>query len=282
MRKEFSTWDKKSLKTIVGKTRDFNELAKDCVAFANFKGGHLHIGIEDEDELPPSSQKRTIDIAEGTVKRLNELTINVGISQQIVTAENGGEYLDLTIHQSRTSVASTTNGKYFMRDNDKSRTLLPDELIRLVGDKPSYCWETKVTLPVKWEDADSFKLQRFERDIRNSDRVSQVVKEKSIRELLEYYLMIDDQDYLTNLGILWVGKRQHRARLLYSPVIQYIKYDDTGEKVFKKTWDDYEQSPQELLESIWLDIPEWRESNEVSEGLWRVNIPAFDEKVVRP
>lgn len=48
---EGTLFDKKSLKTVVGKTADFNELAKDCVAFANAKGGHLHIGIEDDDEL---------------------------------------------------------------------------------------------------------------------------------------------------------------------------------------------------------------------------------------
>ena len=30
--------DKKSLKSVTGKTADFTELAKDCVAFANAKG----------------------------------------------------------------------------------------------------------------------------------------------------------------------------------------------------------------------------------------------------
>ena len=46
--KEGSLFDRKSLKTIIGKRADFNELAKDCVAFANAKGGHIHIGIEDD------------------------------------------------------------------------------------------------------------------------------------------------------------------------------------------------------------------------------------------
>ena len=35
-------FDKKSIRTVVGKTADFNELAKDCVAFANAQGGHLY------------------------------------------------------------------------------------------------------------------------------------------------------------------------------------------------------------------------------------------------
>lgn len=54
--KEGSLFDRKSLKAIVGKTADFYELAKDCVAFANAKGGHIHIGIEDDHILPPVGQ----------------------------------------------------------------------------------------------------------------------------------------------------------------------------------------------------------------------------------
>ena len=42
--KENSIYDKKSLRTVVGKSSDFNELAKDCVCFANAQGGVLYIG----------------------------------------------------------------------------------------------------------------------------------------------------------------------------------------------------------------------------------------------
>ena len=54
--KEGLKFDKKSLKTIQGKTADFDELAKDCVAFANTEGGHLAIGIEDADDVPAPEQ----------------------------------------------------------------------------------------------------------------------------------------------------------------------------------------------------------------------------------
>ena len=39
-------FDKKSLRYVTGKTADFGELAKDCVAFANSHGGYLAIGNE--------------------------------------------------------------------------------------------------------------------------------------------------------------------------------------------------------------------------------------------
>lgn len=148
---ECTTYDKKSLKAVQGKTADFNELAKDCVTFANAKGGCLHIGIEDDEELPPEHQTIAPQLPEKIVKRINELTFNVGIKPEIVTAENGGQYIRLQIFPSQSSVASTTKGQYFYRDNDSSRTLLPDELTRLMNDKPAYCWETKVSLELTSE-----------------------------------------------------------------------------------------------------------------------------------
>jgi ATP-dependent DNA helicase RecG len=75
---ECTIYDRKSLKTVQGKTADFAELAKDCVAFANAKGGFLHIGIEDGETLPPASQLIDSNLPERIIKRINELTINVG------------------------------------------------------------------------------------------------------------------------------------------------------------------------------------------------------------
>ena len=170
---------------------------------------------------------------------------------------------------------------YYIRDDQDSRPVLPDELIRLVSDKTAYCWETKVSLNIRWDNCDKAKLANLIKGIRNSERVSSFVKGKSDYELLVYYLLVDDNGLLTNLGVLWIGKQEHRARLLYAPVVQYIKYDAEGNKVNKIVWDDYSLNPMELIESIWQNIPDWRESYEVSEGLWRKNIPAYDEKVVR-
>ena len=278
---ECTTYDKKSLKKVLGKTADFPELSRDCVAFANAKGGFLHIGIEDGEELPPADQRIEDGLEGKIVRRINELTINVALQAEIVEAENGGQYITLKVFPSKVAVASTTKGQFFYRDGDSCRPLLPDELTRLMNDKPAYSWETKVSLSVPWQNADNLKLQKFVHDIRQSDRVSAFVKEKNEEEMLAYYQMIDDNGKLTNLGVLWIGKPEQRARLLYSPVIQYIKYDGEDNKVLKYVWDDYRFNPQELLEDIWQTVPDWKESNEVSDGLWRKNIPAYDEKVVR-
>lgn len=274
-------FDKKSLRYVTGKTADFGELAKDCVAFANSHGGYLAIGIEDGDELPNPTQVIPDTLPEKVVKRINELTINVAIFPEIVMSENGGQYIKLHIYPSQTSIASTTKGLYLIRDHDSSRALRPDELGRLIADRPAYCWETKVSQKLHWRNSDISKLNKFISSIKQSDRVSAFVKEKTEEETLAYYQMINDDGFLTNLGVLWIGKPEQRARLLYSPIVQYIKYDAEENKVDKKVWDDYQMNPQELMMSIVGYIPDWRETYEISEGLWRKEIPAYDEKIVR-
>lgn len=274
-------FDKKSLRYVIGKTADFGELAKDCVAFANSHGGCLAIGIEDGDELPAPTQVIPETLPEKVVKRINELTINVAVLPEVVVSENGGQYIKLHVFPSQSSIAGTTKGVYLIRDHDSSRALRPEELSRLIADRPAYCWETKVSQKIHWQNSDISKLNRFMSSIKQSDRVSAFVKEKTEAETLAYYQMINDEGLLTNLGVLWIGKPEQRARLLYSPIVQYIKYDAEENKVDKKVWDDYQMNPQELMMSIVESVPDWKETYEISEGLWRKVIPAYDERIVR-
>ena len=279
--KEGTLYDQKSIKAVVGRTADFNELAKDCVAFANSKGGHLHIGKEDGDEMPPANQHVNKDLADKIVRRINELTINVSVHGEVIIDKNGGEFIDLCVHPSTFAIASTTKGGYFMRDDDKTRALLPDELSRLFSDKPSYCWETMSSLKYNIGQADKLKKANLLEKLRTSDRLSDFVKSKSDDELLKYFSLANETGIMTNLGILWIGTQPQRSRLQYSPIIQYLKYDEDENKVNKIVWDDYSMNPAEMLEDIWKSIPEWRDFVEVSEGLWRKQIPCYDEKVIR-
>ena len=95
--KENSILDKKSLSIIEGKKADWKELAKDCVCFANSYGGKINIGIEDEEDQPKANQVINPKLIEDIQKRISSLTINVGIAPKIVTEDNGGEYIELSV-----------------------------------------------------------------------------------------------------------------------------------------------------------------------------------------
>ncbi|MBN1924475.1 MAG: putative DNA binding domain-containing protein [Prolixibacteraceae bacterium] len=273
--------DKKSLKFLKGKGTDWDELSKDCVAFANAQGGFIYIGIEDKDTLPPENQKVTNkNLPDVIQKNIAHRTVNVGIAVTLELASNKSEYIQVQVFRNAQTIASTTDGKYYVRVHDECKPVPPDEMARLAADKNAFVWEEQTTKKVPASQYDEKKRISFLKDIRNSRRVSSFIKEMSNEEILDFYF-IQKNGFLTNLGILWIGKRNDRASLLYPPAIQVIRYDENDEKVWKLLLDDYFANPKELLERVLNDVPDWQESVEVSEGMFRKNIPFFPIEVVR-
>lgn len=275
---ETQEYDQKSLK-FLSKNPDWQELAKDCVCFANARGGAIRIGIEDGETQPPDGQTISSHWIEKISKRINELTLNVTLAPRIETAPNGGQYLHITISRSP-NVASTSDGRYYLRVADTCKPVLGDDILRLINERPTAPWETLTTQQVPCDRIDPAKLQAFCHGIRSSDRVKPSVKEKTDTELLDHYFLAQD-DWLTNLGILCIGQRGDRARLGTAPVVQFLKYDQQEQKVNKLLWDDFSLSPIELVEAVWTAIPDFRERYELPDGLFRQTLPLYDEAVVR-
>lgn len=278
--KENSLYDKKSLREITGKSADWNEVAKDCVAFSNAQGGVIDYGIEDDADAPPADQKVSEDIAINLENKISGKTLNVSAHAEILTQDNGGQYIRLHIARG-TSSASTTSGKYFIRVSDNSVPLTGDDITRLSAEKGYYRWEDEES-KWSWKDADKEKLTALLQYLRTSNRVSDFVKQKEDKELLDYYfLTVEESDKMTNLGVLFIGTQSQRGRLMNAPVVQCIQFDQYGDKVRKYLIDDFTKNPQEIIEAIWNNVPVWRESNEISDGLFRKEIPAYDEAVIR-
>lgn len=279
--KENNLYDKKSLRAVSGKTADFGELAKDCVAFSNAEGGTIDIGIEDKENLPPDSQRVPDELTTTIVNKIGECAHGLILSSEKCVAENGGEYVRLHVTRNPNVVAATTSGKFYLRIGDKSMPVGPEDIGRLAEDKGSLSWEDTET-KYSWKDVDPEKLDSLVKLLKASDRVSNFVKQKDTKELLDfYYLTEPESDRMTNLGVLFIGKQTQRGRLQNAPVIQCIKYDQYGEKRNKWVWDDYTKNPYEMINDIWQTIPEWRESTEISEGMFRRNIPSYPEEVIR-
>lgn len=279
MSQEGQLLDQKSLRAVTGKTADWNEIAKDCIAFANATGGRLLLGIEDGQDAPPAGQHISSDLPDTLRRKLAERTVNVTVLPDVVTAPNGGQYIELRVPRAM-AVASTTDGRYFLRVADQSKPVTGDDVMRLASERSALPWETQTTLHALRTEVDTGKRDKLLAALRASDRVKASVKEKSDDELLDHYQLAQGRT-LTNLGVLCLGRQHQRAQLTTAPVIQFIKYDELGQKVNKLVWDDHTQSPMELIEAVWQEVPDFRERYELPDGLYRQNVPAFDEIVVR-
>ena len=188
----------------------------------------------------------------------------------------------LKVERLSSAIAMTSSRKIFIRIGDNSVPVTSSEdIVRLAADKNSFSWEDALS-QYDWQKADSVKLDKLIADIRSSDRVSKFIRDKETKEILDYFFLTDpDSDRMTNLGALFLGEAAQRGRLSNAPIVQCIKYDEYGEKENKWLWDDYRMNPQELIDSIWETVPEWTESYEISDGMRRKNIPAYEEAVIR-
>jgi len=167
-----------------------------------------------------------------------------------------------------------------MRVSDDCKPVLPDDIERLFSEKSAFVWEDKTVRKISLSECDVSKLNQFLKDIRASERISQFIKELSDEEIVDHYFLTKN-GVLTNLGILWIGKRKDRAVIHYPPAVQFIKYDVEERKVFKKVWDDFSQNPKELMNDILTQIPDWNEFVEVSDGIFRKNIYNYPPEVIR-
>ncbi len=248
------------------------------MCFANGAGGRLLIGIEDGEHLPSAGQVVPAEVLDRIRKRVGELTVNVQALPSLQRAANGGEFIELVVERSP-GVASTREGRYFLRVGDTCQPVLGDDVLRLANERPGRPWEAMDSSVLR-SAADAGKLARFVAGIRASDRVKDSVKEKTDAELLAHYGLTVGNTF-TRLGVLLLAATAERRALGTAPLVQAIKYDEQGQKINKWLWDDCELSPVEMVDAIWREVPDFRESYEVAEGLYRRSVPAYDEKVVR-
>lgn len=272
----------KSLKKAIGKQADLKSLAETCVCFANAQGGRLVIGLEDGESEPPPTQKVKESEINEVVKRLKSLTDGVSLTHSgVQTNENSGQYFTIVVYPSIRTIATTTSGKVLLRIGDSCFAVGNEDLTSLAAEKTAFQWEIIAPQKISWENVAEKVLAAFLNAIKTSDKVSDFVKEKEPFEILEFYQLVEESGILTNLGILWLGTPQQRARLSYPVTVQYIVYNDKEEKVRKKEWHYHLHNPQELLEDIEREAVELTYSTEISEGLYRKTIRNYPREVVR-
>ena len=277
--------DYKSLKKIVDnsgkiKSDGLRDLAITSVAFANMHGGKIVIGIEDKDKQPPLKQSISHKIINDTVTRLKSLCFNVAfLLGEIETHANGSQFFSITVYPTLKSVATTADGKIYIRIGDQSQPARGEDIVRLASEKDAFQWELQPR-NVSYNEVPQVNIERFANEIRKSDRVKNNIKELSDIEIIEHYNLID-KGKLTNLGVLWLGTAAQRSRLVYPLTVQYIVYDELEKKIRKEDWQDYSKNPKELLLEIEKEAVELTYYDEFPQGLFRNKIRHYDERLIR-
>ncbi len=281
MQEESKNIDYKSIRKIQQGDSGFKDLAVSAVCFANAQGGKLVIGIEDKTKAPLAEQVVTVEDINKTLNRLRSLTSSVGLTaSDILEHPLGGQYFEINVLPSAKSIATTSDGKIFLRVGDQCHAARSEDLVRIATEKDAFQWELQPR-NISIADISFQNISWFANEIRQSPRVKESIKQLTDVEIAEHYnLTINGQ--LSNLGVLWLGNAQQRSRLAYPLTVQYIVYNDLEEKVRKIDWHDYSLNPKELLQEIENQAIELTYYHEFKDGLFqRKPIRFYHEKVIR-
>lgn len=270
----------KDLQKIRTGDKGFRDLAVTCVAFANAQGGQIFIGYDDKLCAPKPNQHITEKEANDAATRLRELCSSVALSTSgVLKDDTGSQYFIITVLPSVRTIATTSDGKIYLRVADKSVPVRSEDLQSLMETKGNFQWEIlKTKFPT---DANSLlKLNDLANRIRSSERAKESIRQMDDMEIGEIYHLIDD-GILTNLGVLWLGTPKQRASICYPNSVQYIVYDALENKVRKVEWHDNTLAPDELLLEIEKNAIELTYSYEFPNGLFRKQIRQYHPKLIR-
>ncbi|GGC57743.1 ATP-dependent DNA helicase [Pedobacter quisquiliarum] len=272
----------KSLKHAIGPKSNITALAETCVCFANAQGGLIIVGIEDGLTAPDPFQKVAVEDLNTVIARLRSMTDGVGIAgQEILQHDNGGEYFHFRILPSTRAIATTISGKVLIRITDKCYPVGSEELTNLAAEKNAFQWELVVPFKVSLADVDQNEVRAFVTDIKDSPKVSDFLKQLDVEDLLKFYQMLSSEGYLTNLGLIWLGMPQQRARVSYPITLQYIVYNERDEKIRKRDWHFHNYNPKSLLLDIEKEAVELTYSTELPDGLFRKQVRNYPKEVIR-
>lgn len=280
MNSETQTIEYKSLQKIRTGDKGFKELSTTCVALANAQGGQIFVGYDDKTKQIPPRQIIDAEEANKAVTKLRSLCFNVALhASEVLSDETGSHYFIITVSPSMKSIASTSDGKFYMRFADKCEPVRSEDILRLSEMKGCFQWEiTKSRFPKDGES--ERKLHALAEEIRASKRIGEHIRQMDDDEMADHYCLIDD-GYLTNLGVLWLGTGKQKNWISYPITVQYIVYDTNENKVRKVEWRNDDRNPKELLEAIEKESVELTYSYEIPDGLFRKQIRHYHPKVLR-
>lgn len=280
MKEEQQTIEYKSLLKIRTGDKGFKALSETCVALANAQGGQIYIGYDDKTKQPLPNQVIEQKELNDAITKLRSLCCNVSLSaSEVLSDKSGSQYFIIYVSPSLNSIATTSDGKIYIRIADKCVPMRSEDIQRLGEEKGTYQWEI-VKTGIALSDFHKNALHILANEIKRSKRVRPHVQQMDDIELAEYYHLVDDS-HLTQLGVLWLGTTKERGRLVYPITVQYIVYDELDKKVRKEEWHDNSMNPKELLLDIEQKAIELTYSYEFPDGLFRKTIRRYHKDVVR-
>lgn len=267
-------------KNIFGKSQknfspNYEEMARDVVAFANKKGGFLFIGIADRTKEINHDFICTNDKLFDLIRQIQDRTqpsITLVPHRLIV---EGTQLLVLEIPFSR-QIHCTSKGEYLIRSNDGNKAIEPHEMATIMAEKNLIVYDQKTWKVSNWQD--EARTQIIRDNIRKARMDSPLIQKGNddFKDALNFEKE-DNGDILpTTTGILLAGNDKALKEIPYSQ-IKYVRYAADG------SYQPYEWKGNliEIVDGCFAQLKSEIQTQEFSFGLFHEFVEDYSEVVLR-
>lgn len=267
-------------KNIFGKSQknfspNYEEMARDVVAFANKKGGFLFIGIADKTKEINHDFICTNDKLFDLIRQIQDRTQpSVTLVPHRLIVE-GAQLLVLEIPFSR-QIHCTSKGEYIIRSNDGNKAIEPHEMATIMAEKNLIVYDQRTWKVSNWQDEE--RTQMIRDNIRKA-RVDSPLIQKSnddFKDALNFEKE-DNGDILpTTTGILLAGNDKALKEIPFSQ-IKYVRYAADG------SYQPYEWRGNliEIVDGCFAQLKSEIQTQEFSFGLFHEFVEDYSEVVLR-
>ena len=177
-----------------------DEYLKWICGFANAKGGHIYIGIDDNGNITgiENYKKLMEDIPN---KSVNHLGLVVDVNMHVAEGKN---YLEIIVPISNVPIAY--HGVYHYRSGSTKQELKGIALQNLLLNKMGKKWEDMAVEGITFSDLNGNSIQAFIIKAIEKDRIPQNTLNIGKQTLFKNLGLLTEQGQLTNAAVLLFGK----------------------------------------------------------------------------
>ena len=267
-------------KNIFGKPQknfspNYEEMARDIVAFANKKGGFLFIGIADKTKEINQDFIYTNEKVFDLIRQVQDRTQpSITLVPHKLKVE-GTQLLVLEIPFSR-QMHCTSRGEYLIRSNNGNKTIEPHEMVTIMAEKNLIVYDQKTWQVSNWQDEG--RTQMIRNNIRKA-RIDSPLLQKSnddFKDALNFEMEDNGVILPTTTGILLAGNDKALKEFPYSQ-IKYVRYAADG------SYQPYEWKGNliEIVDKCFAQLKSEIQTQEFSFGLFHEFVEDYSEIVLR-
>ena len=268
---EFKSWAKAA-----SMRERINLVVPELIAFANYKGGTVYLGIEDDGTVTGCSGKYDV---QNMCESIYDKT-RPPMFTDIEEIEYAGKKIIAVSVASDGKTYATTDGRCLKRLGKNSKPYYPDEMSHIYSTSQTPDFSSQIVAESSVDDINLMVVYNLKEKLKLRDASSTLPELDDMAFLRDLGLTAEDngQTKLTIAGLLFVGKDASIQRLLPQAEVIYLHYDRENLEEYNARLD-MKQPIITVLDRLTEKVQNDNKIQNVQIGLFRLEIADFSEKV---